>query len=197
MPNLAAANTGKVVLPGLADPLGAHCVDGGVNFSVYSRDAIGMELVLFDNADSTPTHIIPFSQSVNRTYHYWHLFVPGLRTGQTYGYRARGPANPDKRMRFDPEKVLLDPYGRGVAVPANYSRDAAVREGDNASTAMKSVVVDVSAYDWEGDAPDQDAGNAVDRAAFPPVPGRTGFARKVSSHAACRLRRLAIPECRD
>ena len=153
MPNLAAANTGKVVLPGLANPLGAHCVDGGVNFSVYSRDAIGMELVLFDDADCTPTHIIPFNESVNRTYHYWHLFVPGLRTGQIYGYRARGPANPDKRMRFDPEKVLLDPYGRGVTVPANYSRDAAGREGDNASTAMKSVVVDVSAYDWEGDAP--------------------------------------------
>jgi isoamylase len=56
-------------------------------------------------------------------------------------------------MRFDPEEVLLDPYGRGVAVPANYSRDAAGREGDNASTAMKSVVVDVSAYDWEGDVP--------------------------------------------
>src|SRR5271170_2802262 len=153
MPNLAAANTGKVVLPGLANPLGAHCVDGGVNFSVYSRDAIGMELVIFDDADCTPTHIIPFNESVNRTYHYWHLFVPGLRAGQIYGYRARGSANPDKRMRFDPEKVLLDPYGRGVVVPANCSRDAAACEGDNAPIAMKSVVVDVSAYDWEGDAP--------------------------------------------
>jgi isoamylase len=83
MPNLAAANTGKVVLSGSANSLGAHCVDGGVNFSVYSRDAIGMELVLFDDADFSPTHIIPFNQFVNRIYHYWHLFVPGLRTGQT------------------------------------------------------------------------------------------------------------------
>jgi hypothetical protein len=58
MQNLAAANTGKVVLPGLADPLGAHCVDGGVNFSGYSRDAIGMELVLFGVADYIPTHIL-------------------------------------------------------------------------------------------------------------------------------------------
>src|SRR2546427_8012980 len=56
-------------------------------------------------------------------------------------------------MRFDPTKVPLDPYGRGVAVPEGYSRDAAQREGDNAATAMKSVVVDPGAYDWEGDAP--------------------------------------------
>jgi len=56
-------------------------------------------------------------------------------------------------MRFDPSKVLLDPYGRGVVVPKNYSRIAAEREGDNVATAMKSVVVDLRAYDWEGDAP--------------------------------------------
>ena len=56
-------------------------------------------------------------------------------------------------MRFDPAKVLLDPYGRGVVVPKNYSRDAAHREGDNAATAMKSVVLDPSAYNWEGDIP--------------------------------------------
>src|SRR2546428_1323581 len=56
-------------------------------------------------------------------------------------------------MRFDPTKVLLDPYGRAVVVPKNYSRDAARLDTDNAATAMKSVVADVSAYDWEGDAP--------------------------------------------
>ena len=56
-------------------------------------------------------------------------------------------------MRFDATKVLLDPYGRGVVVPKGYSREAASREGDNTATAMKSVVVDPSAYDWEGDAP--------------------------------------------
>src|SRR2546427_7576478 len=56
-------------------------------------------------------------------------------------------------MRFDPTKVLLDPYGRGAMVPEAYGRDAARRPGDNAETAMKSVVVDVSAYDWQGDAP--------------------------------------------
>jgi glycogen operon protein len=56
-------------------------------------------------------------------------------------------------LRFDPDKLLLDPYGRGVVVPRNYSRDAARQEGDNAATAMKSVIVDPHAYDWGGDAP--------------------------------------------
>jgi glycogen operon protein len=56
-------------------------------------------------------------------------------------------------LRFDPTKVLLDPYGRAVAVPENYGRDEARGPGDNAATAMKSVVLDVSMYDWEGDAP--------------------------------------------
>jgi glycogen operon protein len=56
-------------------------------------------------------------------------------------------------MRFDSNKVLLDPYGRGVVVPKNYSREAAHQEGDNAGSAMKSVVVDSRAYDWQGDAP--------------------------------------------
>ena len=65
----------------------------------------------------------------------------------------RGPFDPASGMRFDPSKVLLDPYGRGVVVPKNYSRDAARLEGDNAATAMKSVVVDPHAYDWEGDTP--------------------------------------------
>ena len=73
--------------------------------------------------------------------------------GQIYGYRAAGPCDPANGMRFDPAKVLLDPYGRGVAVPEGYSRDAAGQPGDNAATAMKSVVVDSAAYDWEGDAP--------------------------------------------
>ena len=61
--------------------------------------------------------------------------------------------DPPSGMRFDPAKVLVDPYGRGVVVPKNYSRDAARKEGDNAATAMKSVVVDPHAYDWEGDTP--------------------------------------------
>src|SRR5262249_28716730 len=70
-----------------------------------------------------------------------------------YGYRVHGPAAPERGLRFDAAKVLLDPYGRGVVVPKNYDREAAKRAGDTAATAMKSVVVDPAAYDWEGDAP--------------------------------------------
>ena len=69
---------------------------------------------------------------------------------------SRGRRTP-RGLRFDPAKVLLDPYGRGVVVPKNYGREAARREGDNAATAMKSVVVDPGAYDWEGDAPAEPA----------------------------------------
>jgi glycogen operon protein len=84
---------------------------------------------------------------------YWHVFVPEVKSGQLYAYRAYGPFDPARGMRFDPAKVLLDPYGRGVVVPWNYLRDAARQQGDNAATAMKSVVVDPHTYDWEGDSP--------------------------------------------
>jgi glycogen operon protein len=97
--------------------------------------------------------VIPINSVTNRTYHYWHVFVPGVQAGQIYGYRVEGPYDPAKGMRFDPTKILLDPYGRGVVVPKSYSRDAARREGDNTATAMKSVVVDPHTYDWEGDTP--------------------------------------------
>jgi isoamylase len=97
--------------------------------------------------------VIRIDPAADRTYHYWHVFAPGVIAGQIYGYRAAGPWDPASGMRFDPTKVLLDPYGRGVAVPDGYCRDAAGQPGDNAATAMKSVVVDPAAYDWEGDAP--------------------------------------------
>jgi len=127
---------------------------GGVNFSLYSRDATGVELVFFDQPnDARAASVIVLDPVSNRTYHYWHVFVPGVQTGQIYGYRVRGLCDPGQGMRFDHNKVLLDPYGRGVVMPKRYSRDAASEEGDNAATAMKSVVVDASVYDWEGDAP--------------------------------------------
>jgi len=139
---------------GRNSPLGATVSKGGVNFSVFSKNATGVELLLFDDTDDAgPARTIRLDPATNRTYHYWHVFVPGVQAGQIYGYRVEGPSDFVRGMRFDPAKVLLDPYGRGVAVPKDYSRDAASSEGDNAATAMKSVVVDPSAYDWEGDAP--------------------------------------------
>jgi isoamylase len=139
---------------GQSSPLGATVVAGGVNFSLYSRDASGIDLLLFnEDDDARPARVIPLDQSVNRTYHYWHVFVPGIPPGQIYGYRVHGPFDPSSGLRFDPTKVLLDPYGRGVAVPRGYSRDAAHEPGDNTASAMKSVVIDPRLYDWEGDTP--------------------------------------------
>jgi glycogen operon protein len=113
-----------------------------------------VELLLFDRVDDAqPTGSIRIDPVTNRTYHYWHVFVPGVAAGQIYGYRVDGPWDPARGMRFDPEKLLLDPYGRAVVVPNSYGREAARRPGDTIATAIKSVVVDLSAYDWEGDAP--------------------------------------------
>src|ERR1700735_5208460 len=137
-----------------SSPLGATIFPSGANFSVFSRGATAVDLLLFDREDH-PRHarVIPSAPLASRAYHYWHTFVPGLRPGQLYGYRVHGPFDPASGMRFDPAKILLDPYGRGVVVPRSYSRNAAWLEGDNAATAMKSVVVDTHAYDWEGDKP--------------------------------------------
>jgi isoamylase len=142
------------VAPGTSAPLGASVQAGGVNFSVFSNRATLVELLLFDHANADePSRIIPLRANVHRTHHYWHAFVPGLRPGQVYGYRAHGPFAPERGLRFDHEKLLLDPYGLIVAVPDGYDRDAASRPGRNTSTAMKSVVADPRGYDWEGDTP--------------------------------------------
>ena len=139
---------------GRSAPLGATPTRSGANFSVFSRHATGVELLLFDHVDDArAARVVRLDPSANRTYHYWHVFVPDVRPGQLYAYRVDGPFDPASGLRFDPTKVLLDPYGRGTVVPEAYRRDAAQAPGDNAATAMKSVVVDVSGYDWEGDAP--------------------------------------------
>ncbi len=140
--------------PGASAPLGATVHPGGVNFSVFSKSATLVELLLFDNEGATrPARVIPLGADEHRTYHYWHVFVPGLQLGQVYAYRAHGPFTPDSGCRFDREKVLIDPYGLAVSVPNTYDRSAAARAGDNAAVAMKSVVADPDRYDWEGDRP--------------------------------------------
>jgi len=139
---------------GQSSPLGATVRADGVNFSVYSRNASSIELLFFEREDDAkPARVIDIDSVTNRTYHYWHVFVPEAQAGQIYAYRVHGAFDPAKGIRFDPEKLLLDPYGRGVVVPRNYTRGAAREKGDNAATAMKSVVVDPHTYDWEGDTP--------------------------------------------
>jgi len=135
-------------------PLGATVCPGGVNFSLFSRKASNVQLLFFDHADdASPSRIVTLDSEKNRTYHYWHIFVPGLGPGQIYAYRLCGPFDPGNGLRFDPTKCLLDPYGRGVVAPEDYSRQAAEKKGENTATAMKSVVADPASYDWEDDAP--------------------------------------------
>jgi glycogen operon protein len=142
-------------LAGSSSPLGATPARGGSNFSLFSKHATSVELLLFDHVDDArAARVVRLEPTFNRTYHYWHVFVPAVGAGQIYGYRVDGPFDPAAGMRFDRSKVLIDPYGRSVAVPGNHRRETAAARGtDNAATAMKSVVVDIQRYDWEGDAP--------------------------------------------
>ncbi|MGE5248061.1 MAG: glycogen debranching protein GlgX [Verrucomicrobiota bacterium] len=145
---------GGVAGPGISAPLGATPRGDGVNFSVFSKNATRIELLLFDDADAgRPERVLPLDAGRHRTYHYWHVFVPGITPGQVYAYRAHGPFAPERGLRFDGAKVLLDPYGAAVAVPRRYSRRDAGAPGDNAASAMKSVVAEPGRYDWEGDVP--------------------------------------------
>ena len=122
--------------PGRSFPLGASLVAGGANFSVFSKHASAVQLLLFDDVDDErPSKVIDLG---GRTRHYWHTFVPLMEAGQLYAYRAHGPYAPEKGLRFDADKVLLDPYGKCVARPAR-------------ATAHKSVLAHPGAYDWEDD----------------------------------------------
>ena len=92
---------------GSSQPIGAAVTPGGVNFSVYSRSASGLDLVFFDREDDArPARTISIDPIANRTSHYWHVFVRGVKPGELYGYRARGPSDPAGGLRFDPSKVL-------------------------------------------------------------------------------------------
>jgi glycogen operon protein len=143
-----------VTTSGATAPLGASVTASGVNFSVFAKNATRVELLLFADGNARrPDVVIPLDPKRNRTYHYWHASVPDLMPGQVYAYRAHGPFVPERGYRFDGEKTLLDPYGLAVAVPDAYDRDAARRPGENAASAMKSVVADPGRYDWEGDLP--------------------------------------------
>ncbi len=80
--------------------------------------------MLFDAPDDdVPAQVISLDPRRDRTGPYWHTHVPGIGSGQVYGYRADGPWMPEAGLRFDGQRLLLDPYGRGVAVPAGYRRE--------------------------------------------------------------------------
>jgi isoamylase len=144
----------KQILPGRSFPLGATVYPDGVNFCLFSKSGKAVDLLLFDAADDPqPSRVISFDPKQNKTFFYWHGFVPGLRSGQIYAYRVHGPFVPEKGQRFDGNKVLLDPYAMSVVNWENYSREAAIHPGDNCAKSLRCVVVDPSTYDWEGDVP--------------------------------------------
>ena len=142
--------------PGASAPLGATVGGGGTNFSIHARDAVALELCLFDAPDAPQlTAVFPLSGEAHRHGHYWHAWLEGVGPGQIYGYRAHGPAEPAPGVRCDPAQLLLDPYALALAVPPGYDR----RRGQRAdaaggwSQAIKAVVADLDAYDWQGDRP--------------------------------------------
>ncbi len=140
--------------PGRPAPLGASPVAGGVNFAVHAPAATALQLLLYgDAAAPEPAAVISLDPIRNRTDGYWHVEVPDTGHGQVYAWRADGPRDPARGLRFDPQKVLLDPWARAVAGMDHWDRGRARRPGDNGPASLRAVVVDPARYDWEGDRP--------------------------------------------
>ena len=114
----------KRVYPGNPYPLGATWDGRGVNFAIYSENATRVELCLVDKEGTETRIALP-----ERTAFVWHGYVPGIRPKQLYVYRLHGPYEPEKGLRFNPDKVLFDPYGRALVRPKSYSRGAACGAG--------------------------------------------------------------------
>ncbi len=150
-----------------------------MNFSIFSEQADYVELLLFDRYDDKqPALILSTSREnaltqigsiensvkpkkssettetrgipLNKTFHFWHVYVHGLKPGIYYAYRIGGKFDPTKGYRFDGKKVLIDPYSRGNNKTL-WDRRAACMPGDNLATSMRSVVIDPSGYDWSND----------------------------------------------
>jgi isoamylase len=106
--NLGAISTSG----GRAWPMGATLTDEGVNFAVFSAHATGLDLCLYAPDGRREVARLPF---LDRDGDIWHLHVAGISAGQLYGLRAQGPYAPDEGHRFNPHKLLIDPYAKGLA----------------------------------------------------------------------------------
>jgi glycogen operon protein len=148
------------VLPGRRSPLGATWDGQGVNFAVFSEKATAVELCLFDIDDPTVETARVRLRDV--TAHVWHGYVPGIKPGQPYGFRVEGPYEPERGLRFNPHKLLLDPHAQAVAGKVQWSADVfgypmggddlARDERDSAASMPRGIVVD-DRFDWQGDRP--------------------------------------------
>jgi glycogen operon protein len=149
----AARPTAYETSTGRQLPLGATPDAGGVNFSIFSEAATSIELLLFRSArDVEPFQVVALDPVRHRTFHFWHVYVHGARAGLFYAYRVDGPQDLSAGHRFNPRKVLIDPYSKGNS-KALWQRGDACGDGDNLATSLRSVVIDPADYDWEGDAP--------------------------------------------
>jgi isoamylase len=148
------------IYPGSPYPLGATWDGNGVNFALYTENATGVDLCLFDApSGKSETNRIRIKEV---THQVWHVYIPGLKPGQLYGYRVYGPYEPENGHRFNPNKVLMDPYAKAIAGKVewddalfgyemgNPEGDTSFSELDSASFIPKAVVVD-DRFNWEGD----------------------------------------------
>src|SRR6266513_2752410 len=145
---------------GYSHPLGATWTGDGVNFAIFSQHATGVELCLFDSVNDTEDNVrIPLKE---RTGHVWHVFLPDARPGQLYGFRVSGPYDPERGLRFNNSKLLLDPYAKAIAGAVSWAdemfgyvigdekQDLTQDFRDNAWGVPKSIVIDTG-FDWQGD----------------------------------------------
>ena len=153
---------GRKLLPGQPYPLGATWDGDGVNVAIYAENATGVELCLFDvDAPAEERERIRLKEE---TTFVWHAYLPGLQPGQLYGFRVHGPYDPNLGLRFNPNKLLIDPYARAVTGKVDWNApvfgyelgspdaDLSYDEEDDAWGVPKSIVVDTS-FDWEDDQP--------------------------------------------
>ena len=134
-------------------PSGSKYSPKGVNFSIFSRHAEHVELLLFSSAESDePFQIIQLNKNVNRTFFSWHVYISKLPVGTWYTWRMDGLGKArESSFRFEKDKNLLDPWAYAVS-HKRWNRNAACKPGDNTLTAMRCMVTD-DRYDWEGDTP--------------------------------------------
>src|SRR5687768_11412648 len=145
------------IWPGDTYPLGATPQEGGTNFAVFTEHGEGVDLCLFDEAGNEECHPLEEARAF-----VWHGFVPGVSAGQRYGFRVRGPYRPSDGLRFNPNKLLLDPYAKAIEGDVDWgpeafgyamgSDDLSFSEDNSAARIPRCIVVD-DAFDWAGDAP--------------------------------------------
>ncbi len=138
---------------GVRYPTGVKAGTDGVNFSIFSRHATHVELLLYKHATSTcPFQVIALDPAINKTFFTWHVHIEQLPVGVWYAWRMDGPGETrETGRRFDPDKVLLDPWARIVSDDL-WERHQAMQRGDNGTASMRCMVVDEQ-YDWENDTP--------------------------------------------